>query len=87
MIDLDIIGQHGAAWYARWLAWSAWQEVRGTWDDIPGPLPVRIIIAVVLVMLFAVAVAVPGQADEILLAWLVGQLRLISRRRRARSAA
>lgn len=45
-----------ARWYAAWML----DGIRQTWEDMPGPAPVKI-------ALVAVCVAIPGPQDELLL--------------------
>jgi hypothetical protein len=62
---------------ARWWAFLACRFARQTWDSLPGPWPVR-------VLLISACLAIPGPADELALAAVVAVCRARKARRNAR---
>jgi hypothetical protein len=69
-----------ARFEARWILWSLRGWLRELWRDIPGPLPVKVIVMAVILA----CLAIPGPADEIGVILLVRGLAWLGRKRRER---
>jgi hypothetical protein len=65
-----------------WLWWWAKDMMRDLWRQIPGPVWVKVIVMAV----FVIALAFPGQADEIVIIGLIKFARWAIDKRNARRA-
>lgn len=72
-------GPLARAWHS-WPAFLARFYTRETWASLPGPLPVKVLLAVVLAAILAACQLIPGQADDIVVFWLLARFTRKNRR-------